>query len=196
MSDWISFGLLSVVLVAAAVCDWRTGLIPNALTYPAMLGGLALAAVIGLIGPGVADGGWPAAWGGLQRSGAAMMAGLIGLGLVRLAGGMGWGDVKLMGTVGAISADWRCVLAAAVYAFLIAGAFAIVLMIRHGLVKRTFARLFGAALLAGGKVKPEFPEDSPRVPFGVALAAGAILAAAELLLGLDTPWKPHWSLRV
>jgi len=187
MSEWITFGLLAAVLIAAAINDWRTGLIPNALTYPAMLAGLALAALVGLT-----VGGGSGAWTGLQSSAVAMMAGLIGLGLVRLAGGMGWGDVKLFGALGAISADWRCVLAAAIYAFVIAGVMALVLMIRHGLVKRTLGRLFGAAMLAGGKVKPEFPEDSPRVPFGVALALGGILAAAELLLGLDTPWKPHW----
>ncbi len=187
MSEWIPFGLLCVVLIVAAVHDVRTGLIPNALTYPAMLGGLLLAAGLGL-----AANGWAGAWAAFQASAVAMIAGLFGMGLIRLAGGMGWGDVKLMGAIGAISGDWRCVFAAAVYAFLFAGGIALVIMIRHGLVKRTLGRLFGAAMLAAGRVKPEFPEDSPRVPFAVALGLGGILAAAEILLDLDTPWKPHW----
>jgi prepilin peptidase CpaA len=187
MSEWITFGLLAAVLIAAAIRDWRSGLIPNVLTYPAMLGGVGLAGIVGLIA-----GGGAGAWTGVQSSAVAMTAGLIGLGLVRLAGGMGWGDVKLLGALGAISADWRCVLAAAVYAFVLAGVMAVALMVRHGLVRQTLGRLFGAAMLAGGRVRPQFPDDSPRVPFGIALALGGILAAAELLLGLDTPWKPHW----
>ncbi len=62
-------------------------------------------------------------------------------------------------------------------------------MIRHGIVKRTVSRLFGAALQAAGRVKPEFPEDSPRIPFSTAIALGAILAGAEQLLHWETPWR-------
>ena len=75
--------------VSACVTDLRHGRIPNALTFPAALAGLALHA-------------WA---GGTQ--GALMSAGGLGLGLLiwlplYAVGGIGGGDVKLLAAFGAL----------------------------------------------------------------------------------------------
>lgn len=187
MHSWIAFGLLLVLLVVAAVTDLRTGKVYNWLTLPAMLVGLILAAACGagmLGGAGILV--------GLKASSIAMMAGLIGLGIVATAGGMGWGDVKLLGAYGAISASWQAVASAAIYSFVLAAFMAIIVMIRHRLIKRTMARLFGAAFMAAHKVKPDIPADSPRIPYALALAIGGLIAAGEVLLGWNTPWAAGW----
>lgn len=186
MSRWGAMALLCVVLIVAAIMDWRTGRVSNRLTYPAILLGLGWAALGGWLDHGAA-GAW-GAWGGLQAGLLGLGAGLLPFYVIFTAGGLGGGDAKLMGAVGAISADWRCVLAAAVYAFLIAFVMAVVVMIRRGLVRRTASRLFGAALMTSARVKPDLPDDSPRIPFAVAICLGGILAGFEVLLGLRTPW--------
>ena len=184
MANWVAMGFLCVVLIAAAICDVRTGRVPNLLTYPAIL--------IALLG-------W-AAWGWLgsaeTSTGEAVRQALIGLsaGLVPFAmifaaGGLGGGDVKTMTAVGAISASWQCVLSTAFYAFLLGGVFALVVMFRRGLVRQTFSNLFGAALLASARVRPELDKQTPRIPFAVAICAGGIMAGAEILLDINTPWR-------
>lgn len=178
--DIIAFCLLLPVLVTAAVFDVRRGTVPNKLTYPAMLVGLVYWTIAGLIAHHGAQ--------GLVQSSLGLAAGLVPFALLFMLGGLGGGDVKLMGAVGAIGAAWQIVLATTVYALIVAVVFAIVLMFRHGIVKRTATRLLGAALLAGAKTKPEFPPDSPRVPFALAIALGGALAGMEQLLGLWTPW--------
>jgi hypothetical protein len=47
-------------------------------------------------------------------------------------------------------------------------------------------------MLASARVRSEMPQDSPRVPFALALLIGGVLAAAEVLLDLRTPWRPDW----
>lgn len=187
MHSWIAFVLLVLLLLGAAVTDVRTGKVFNWLTLPAMGAGLLLAVVMGFAAIGT-DG----AIAGLRASGLALMAGLIGLGVVAAAGGIGWGDVKLLGAFGAISASWQAVVSAAMYSFILAALLAVLVMIRHRLVKRTMARLLGAAMLAASKVKPDIPPDSPRIPYALALAIGGILAAGEVLLGWNTPWAAGW----
>lgn len=183
--DWIAVGVLALVLVAATVTDLRSGKVYNWLTYPSMAVGLVLAGIFGALGE-------PGVLGGVQAAAIAMMLGLIGLGIIAGAGGIGWGDVKLLGAIGAISASWQVVLSTVVYSLIIGALLAVAVMIRSGIVRRTFARLFGAALMASARVKAEFPDDSPRIPFALALLAGGLLAAAEVLLDLQTPWRPDW----
>ncbi|HEX7008770.1 MAG TPA: A24 family peptidase [Phycisphaeraceae bacterium] len=178
-SEALAFAALAAVLVVAGVTDWRWGKIHNRLTYPAALGGLIFWAVAS----------WAGADRGLGAAVVGLLAGLIPFALIYAGGGLGGGDVKLMGAVGAISASWACVLSTAVYAFLLAGVMAAVVMVRRRIVRRTMARLLGAALLAAGRVKPDLPNDSPTVPLGLAIAIGGIVAGGEQLLGWSTPWR-------
>ncbi len=171
----IAFALLCLVLLWAAWSDVRTGRVPNWLT----LGSIAL---------GLAH--WSIALGqrGAVASALAMAAGLVPLALIFAMGGLGGGDVKLMGAVGALSADWRVVLGCAVYAFLIAALWAVVLMLRNRIVKQTFARIFGAMLFLLARAKPDLTTQSPRIPFAAALCVGGILAGLERLLKISLPW--------
>lgn len=187
--DWMAMAGLSAVLIAAATWDWRTGRVPNRLTYPAVLLGLAWAAAAGAMGSGVGGmGGAVGAWAGLMSGLIGCAAGLIPFYVLFAAGGLGGGDAKLMAAVGAISASWRCVLATAVYAFVIGFILAVVIMIHSGLVRRTLSRLLGAALMSSARVQPDLPDDSPRVPFALAIALGGLVAGAEVLLDVPTPW--------
>ena len=181
----LAFGLLCAVVISGAVTDWKTGKIYNWLTLPAMLGGLVFWFVAGRIdGSGAAM--------GLAHSALALATGLVPMAVLFVAGGIGGGDVKLMGVVGALSADWRCVLATVIYAFLVGAVMAVWIMVRRRIVRRTVSRILGTALSAVALVKPDLPADSPRVPFGAALAVGGIVAGAEYLLKLDLPWS-MWS---
>ena len=182
--QWVYFGLLAAVLIVAAVTDLRRQIVPNRLTMPAIALGLLAHAAAGL-----ADDGLSGMGGELLGAGGALLVGLVPMALVFFAGGLGGGDVKLVAAVGAISGSWQCVLGAVFYGFVVAAAMAVVIMIRHRIVKRTLQRLLGAALTAYGRSKPDIPADSPKVPFATALCLGGLLAGAEHLLGLALPWS-------
>lgn len=184
MIEWLVMLILAGVLGTAAVTDVRTGKVFNWLTYSAMLGGLVLATVFGAIDGRPLD--------GLASSALAMFGGLLSFGIIRVAGGLGWGDVKLIGAYGAIIASWQCLFSAAVYTFVIGAVMAIAVMIRHGLIRRTMSRLLGVALTTAARTAPNLPDDSPRIPFAVAICIGGLLAAGEYLLGWQTPWRPDW----
>ncbi len=173
-----AYVLLTVVLITAAITDALRGKIYNWLTLPAILVGLVFWTTAGLLG---ADQGITASLFGLA-------AGLIPFGFLALRGWLGGGDAKLMAAVGAISASWQCVLSTAFYGMIVAMAMAIVIMIHHGVVKQTFQRIFGAILSTAARVKPDLENEKHTVPFGAAVAVGGILAGAEQLLGLVTPW--------
>jgi prepilin peptidase CpaA len=86
--SWAMIGLLGSTAVAA-VTDARTGLIPNWLTLPSLLGALLVHGLIG--GPGAL--GWATLSG--------LSCGLVPLFLFR-AGAIGGGDVKLFAVLGAL----------------------------------------------------------------------------------------------
>jgi len=174
----IAFILLAVVLITAAVTDGLDGKVYNWLTLPAILIGLVFWTLAGLFG---ADRGITASLFGLA-------AGLIPFGFLALRGWLGGGDAKLMAAVGAISASWQCILSTAFYGMIVAMAMAIVIMIHHGIVKQTFHRILGAILSTAVQVKPHLENEKHTVPFGAAVALGGLLAGAEQLLGLVTPW--------
>ena len=85
---WSVWGLVSAILIVAAVIDGRQLKVPNWITFPMIISGWIASGVLY---------GWP----GL---GASLMGTLIGLALLLPAyavGGMGAGDVKLLAGVGA-----------------------------------------------------------------------------------------------
>ena len=101
----------------------------------------------------------------------------------------GMPKVEVMGAVGAISANWEVVLGTAFYGLLFGLVMALFLMFKHGIVKRTFSRLLGAALTAAAKVKTEMPDDSPKIPLGLTFKLGVILAGLEHMLFIPMPWS-------
>jgi len=178
MADLIAFILLAVVLLIAAVTDCKHGKIYNKLTLPAILVGLCFWLITGLLGDdrGITD----ALFG--------FASGLIPFAIIMMLGGLGGGDVKLMAAVGALSASWECVLSTAFYGMLLAMVMAVVIMIHGGVVKQTLSRIIGALLFSVARVRPDLENSEHKVPFGAAVAVGGLIAGAEQLLGLVTPW--------
>ena len=184
----IAFAGLCVVTAIAARTDLRTQRVPNRLTYVAMLGALVFWTIIGAFDGGLAGAwhGWLAAFGGL-------LAGLIPyMILVFVFGGLGGGDAKLMGAVGAISASWVCVVSTSIYAMIVALCMAVFIMLHRRLVRQTFTRVYTAALLSMTRSRAGLKyDDSPQIPFALAIAFGAAVSGAEVLLKFKMPWSGY-----
>ncbi|MFO8013694.1 MAG: A24 family peptidase [Phycisphaerae bacterium] len=180
--QWISVGVLVVVLVSAAVCDLSRGKVFNWLTYPAIAVGLGLAALRG------AAAGDP--WDGLTDGLAGFGFGFGVLLVAYLVGGMGGGDVKLMGAVGALVgwnglADYAA-LHAMFYSFLTAAAVGLVLMIWRGRTRAVARNLLLAVRilpLPKATMDEAVGGDTLRVPFGFAVCLGTLWFLAEELIG-------------
>ena len=184
MPIW-SAAALGVLVVVAAAADLRAGKVPNYLTYPAILIGLAGHALAGGLRGGQGQMGLTGALAGFA-------VGFGPLALCWLAGGIGGGDAKLMGGIGAL-AGWRFAIGAMLYGFIVAALMAVVVMIRRRAVRRTLRRvLHTMVLLISPGAKPADPTgpDSPTIPFAVALCVGtaAAMASAAIKSGLAGRW--------
>jgi len=168
--------ILTVVLVAAAIADLRTGKVHNRLTYPAIAVGLIGHTLCGLLADNEVS-------MGLYGSLAGLAVGFLPMLGVWMAGGIGGGDVKLMAAVGALS-GWRFAVMALFYGLIVAAVMAFVVMIRRRIVGRTLGRILRFCLLLFTPTRPADPAtpESPTVPFGFALCIGSALALAELLI--------------
>ena len=160
-------GLLLALCLGASYTDLRSRRIPDLLTLPAMV----LALVLGWAGAGLS--GLLAAAAGLFLCGAV-------LGLVSLAGGMGGGDVKMMAAAGALLGLPDC-LWGLLYAALLGGVLAVGMALFRGDLLRALGNI--GAWLAGAlrlsKQRPALGQGAPLyVPYGVAIAAGALFAEA------------------
>ena len=172
MEKYFLMGGALVALVGAGT-DLRSARIPNRLTYNALVAGLGLrAAVLGF--PGL-------------KSGAAgiLVAGSLFL-LLFVLGAMGGGDVKLMTAVAAWVGSSHVVtllLAAA----LAGGVLALGRTIFRNMLGETFRNIIGLVffrLNSGMQPHPELNVQSPgsqRIPFGVAIALGAISCAGNAI---------------
>ena len=132
---------------------------------------MVLALVIGFVGAGLP--------GVLSAATGLLVCGMV-LGLVALAGGMGGGDVKMMAAVGALLGLPDC-LWGLLYAALFGGVLAIGSALVRGHLWRAL-RNIGAWFLGSLRLTKERPPlggGTPLwVPYGVAIAAGAIWAEA------------------
>ena len=161
---WFALPVAFTTLVAAGV-DVRTRRIPNALTFTAMLAGVAAHAAVSR-GAGLTD-----SLLGLAVAGAMLLPGW-------LAGWMGAGDVKLMAAVGAWLGFPQGVFAT-LAALMAGGAIALVLAARHGALKRS---IWGAATIGswvatrGLRSAPPPVTTGIRFPFAVAVCAGSLAA--------------------
>ncbi len=165
--DLSAFGLIALVSVAAAL-DLGTRRIPNALTVGGLLLALGLRALTGT--PALVDG---------------LLGALIAFGLsfpLFLLGGMGGGDVKLLTAVGAFLAPerlWVALLAMA----LVGGALALGVAIWKRRLAASFVSTFRvvkdlafrAVGMGGTSSAARLSDpDALAVPYGVAIAVGAI----------------------
>lgn len=171
-----AYGVLVVVLVAAAIDDIRTSKIHNWITYPALL--------VGLIGHCFGGDDLHGQRLGIDGALIGMAVGFAPMFIAWQAGGMGGGDAKLMGAVGALG-GWKFALATLAYGFAVAGVMAVIVMLHHRMFRSTLGRIWRFAALLMMRAKPGDPsrEASPTIAMGVALAIGAALALIDVLLG-------------
>lgn len=169
----LAFGAVFTLLLAmACVTDVRARRIPNRL--------VAVIAVAGLVFSGVAVGGWLAV--GKSLLGVALG---FGIWIVFYAiGVLGAGDVKLAAAAGAwlgVGGIWRASLVAAVAG----GALAVFMLARERRMRETVGRI-GLSVSTGSlallRTGPDGePTSGPArgrpMPYGVALAIGALVAA-------------------
>lgn len=173
----IGFFVTTVVVLIAAVIDFRQFRVPNKLTFPLCLSGLVFHAVIG-------------GFSGLQNSAAGIAVGFAVLLVFYITGIMGAGDVKLLAAVGAWIGG-----ANTLYVFCIAGIAAGI----HSLVALAWQRrlhvvptVFQVCLVqvmtlgrhvsrseAGSLAEATARDDRRRyvMPFAVMIAIGVVLLA-------------------
>jgi len=164
-------GAVALALVAGWT-DWRTRRIPNWLTVPGLLLGIALNSAFG-------------GWSGMKAS---LLGALIGLACLLpfvLLRSLGAGDWKLAGALGAFVGK-DLLIDLLLGSILVAGIMALALIIYKGRIAQT-ARNIGHILtslftfrLPGSRVSLDNP-DALKVPYGVALAATVVLYSAALV---------------
>jgi prepilin peptidase CpaA len=169
---FIFWTLALLLTVIAATIDWRSRRIPNWLTVPGILAGLAAHTVIPL---------WQGSsvWQGLKMSLSGAALALVLLLPFVLLRAMGAGDWKLMGAVGAILGPilFLFVLLGSIFG---AGLMAAVQAIRAKRMKETLLNmvvLVQGFVTFGLRAHSEISLDNPalmKLPFGVSVAASTI----------------------
>ncbi len=157
--------LLLIALVSAcAITDVRRGKIFNAVTYPAIVIGLAMAI-----------GGWGSS---VQSATLGFLVGGVSLYVFFAFGWMGGGDVKLMAAVGAIR-GYPFILNAMFYSIFLAGTGAALILIWRGQTSAVFGdlvavirRVFGLSAMPLDSIPPR----GGSFPFGAAIAVGTVTA--------------------
>lgn len=165
--------LLAPFLVAAVATDIRRRRIPNVVTIPMMVTGLALA----FFQHGLPGCGWAAA--GLVVGGALLLPAFA-------LGGMGAGDVKLLAGVGAFLGPWGVFQSFLVFAPL-GAVLAILLLLLKKRSLRVVQHQAEAFWLSWLTKRNHFvfgsekPDDPVRLPYAVPIALGtAALVAWKL----------------
>jgi len=156
-----------VILAAVAGwTDWRSRRIPNWLTVPGLLVGIAANAVAG-------------GWGGLKTSLLGAGLGLLVLLPFVFIRSLGAGDWKLAGALGAFL-GWRALADVLMGSVFVAGIMALGLVIYKRRMKETLrniGRLLASMFtlrMPGDEVSLDNPR-SLKIPYGVALALTTLL---------------------
>ena len=159
---WVAVPVV-VLLALATRADVRTRTIPNRLTFPALLLGVAMHTALN------GSAGLSSSLAGLGLAGAVLLPGY-------LFRWMGAGDVKLMAAVGAWLA-WPLALVAVLASLIMGGAISLVVALRRRMLRRA---LLGAGLIAqsviSGSDMSAPVTTGVRFPFAVAVFAGSIIS--------------------
>jgi len=164
-----------ILSVVAGWTDLRSRRIPNWLTVPGLLVGLAANSVL-------------SGWGGLKAS---LLGAAVGLALLLpfvLLRSLGAGDWKLAGSLGAFAGP-GILMDLLLGSVFVAGVMAVALVIYKGRVRQTI-RNIGHILISlvtfrlpGSRVSLDNP-DSLKVPYGVALALTVVLYGILWKMGM------------
>ncbi len=163
--EWTAIGSVATL---AAVCDVRTGRVPNVLTFGAAAAGFAFSTL----------------HAGLSGLGTSLLGCLVGFVLflpLFALGGMGGGDVKLLAAIGAWIGPMGA-LQAALWASLVGGVLAVIVGISSGYLREAIRNLF-AMVAVWRAVGPSPISDltlaqsrGPRLAYAVPIGIGAIIA--------------------
>jgi prepilin peptidase CpaA len=173
-APWVA---ASTIALAAGYTDWRTRRIPNWLTVPGLLAGIALNALAA---------GWPGTKDSLLGAGLGLAL-LLPFVVIRV---LGAGDWKLVGALGACLGLQHLPMVLLV-SVLVNGAMAIAMIIQKKRMLQTlrnFAHML-AAVFTLHLPGPELTLDNPeavKVPFGVAVAVAVILYTARHAWGMTS----------
>jgi prepilin peptidase CpaA len=173
----VKTGLWVLVVLLAAIAgwmDWRSRRIPNWLTVPGLLVGIAANSLVG-------------GWAGAKSS---ILGALLGLGLLLpfvAIRSLGAGDWKLVGALGAFLGP-SLLLTILFASIFVAGLMALILIIYKGRLRqalRNMVHMVASLLtlrLPGSEVSLDNPE-SLKIPFGVAVTLAVIGYSAGHALG-------------
>jgi prepilin peptidase CpaA len=170
-SPWV---IAVFVALWAGGMDWRYRRIPNWLTVPALVAGVAVNTVVH---------GWPGTKASLLGAGLGLLL-LLPFVFIRA---LGAGDWKLTGALGAFLGP-GLLMTVLIGSIFVAGVMALVLVVYKGRLRQTLrniANMLGAFLrlhLPGPEVSLDNPE-SVKVPFGVAMALTVVLYGVGRALG-------------
>lgn len=161
-----------IVSAAAVFTDIRWRRVPNWLTIPAALFGVA---------------GWTIAMG-YPGSVYAIGGGVVGTALLAVPWRLGWvggGDLKFLAAVGALGGA-PFVLRAALAGAVLGGLMALVVMVQRTPVRRVAARVMGALCTVGGggsECLNAANTGQTTLPYAVALAGGVFMTLVTTAWG-------------
>jgi prepilin peptidase CpaA len=162
MRTTIADAALAAGLLAASLLDLRSGRVPNLLTIPLIVLGIALAS---------------SAAEALTR--AVIVLAALAVGYVFYAIGIvGGGDVKLVAAIGALKGG-TFLVSTLIAASLVGLVVAVISLAHHRALIPFFSRLCTAALDVmryGFPTRPVIGEEHHRIPYALVLAGGALLA--------------------
>lgn len=171
----LTLGASAAVMAGALYTDLRQGVIPNALTYPAVFLGLTLAYAAGGTDQVISS-----------ALGCALGFGVLFLGF--MFGGIGGGDVKLAAALGALTGLGTTVLGL-LYMGLLSGAIALGIMIWKGKLLRSLKnmwRFIYTSLVPFLETESLDEQNSDSFPLGVAIVGGWAWALIEQTRGVGS----------
>ena len=154
-----------ITAVVAAIFDWRTRRIPNALTVPAIVIGVAL---------------WGLqSWRELGISVVCVIATLAAGLAFQLFGVVGGGDVKLLAAVAAF-AGWLLFRETLIWIALFGGAVALIVLAWRGALLPLFRNIGRSMVLfvRFGLVEDPVEGEGHRIPYALVIAGGSLLSIA------------------
>ncbi|OGV45649.1 MAG: hypothetical protein A2X46_14890 [Lentisphaerae bacterium GWF2_57_35] len=153
----LSLGALAAVITIAVYTELKNKRIPNWIALLGILAGLA----IGYLPGGIS----------LRASFAGLAAGFGLLFIFYVFGGIGGGDVKLMGAIGAL-VGYPLILPVVFYTAIVGGFMAIMLLIWKG----RFWQVLSLFRRKSEQTAAPEPREPLTIPYGVAIAAGCVMA--------------------
>jgi prepilin peptidase CpaA len=167
--------LPTLLAIAGGWTDWRSRRIPNWLTVPGLVVGIAMNSWLH---------GWPGAKASLLGAGLGLAL-LLPFVLIR---SLGAGDWKFVGALGAFLGPEN-LLTVLLLGILVNGLMALIMIVRKKRLRETLRNLgrMLAAFLSMHLPGPDLTLDNPdlvKVPFGVAVAIAVILYSSRQVWGV------------